>query len=115
MSGQYDYVQDQETKRRRYGRYRQHVDKAYEKKEFDELAESPVDALEGLSKADAEALHKALNIRTIRDLAEKQVRASRAGDSEPSSHNQESSLERWPKGARDRAETTPSIGFCPVH
>ena len=48
----------------------QHVDKAYEKKEFDELAESPVDALEGLSKADAEALHKALNIRTIRDLAE---------------------------------------------
>lgn len=48
----------------------QHVDKAYEKKEFDELAESPVDALEGLSKTDAEALHKALNIRTIRDLAE---------------------------------------------
>ena len=48
----------------------QHVDKAYEKKEFDELAESPVDALEGLSKADAEALHKALNIKTIRDLAE---------------------------------------------
>ena len=48
----------------------QHVDKAYEKKEFDELAESPVDALEGLSKADAEALQKALNIKTIRDLAE---------------------------------------------
>ena len=47
-----------------------HLDKAFESKEFDELAEAPVDALEGLSKTDAEALHKALNIRTIRDLAE---------------------------------------------
>lgn len=47
-----------------------HLDKAYENKEFDELAEAPVDALEGLSKADAEALHKALNIKTIRDLAD---------------------------------------------
>ena len=47
-----------------------HLDKAYESKEFDELAESPVDALEGLSKADAEALHKSLNIKTIRDLAD---------------------------------------------
>ena len=47
-----------------------HLDKAYENKEFDELADSPVDALEGLSKADADALHKALSIKTIRDLAE---------------------------------------------
>ena len=47
-----------------------HLDKAYENKEFEELAESPVDALEGLSKGDADALHKALNIKTIRDLAE---------------------------------------------
>jgi hypothetical protein len=47
-----------------------HLDKAYETKEFDELADSPVDALEGLSKADAEALHKVLNIQTIRDLAD---------------------------------------------
>ncbi len=47
-----------------------HLDKAFEAKDFDELAESPVDALEGLSKSDAEALHKALNIKTIRDLAE---------------------------------------------
>ena len=47
-----------------------HLDKAYETKEFDELAEAPVDALEGLSKGDAEALQKALNIKTIRDLAE---------------------------------------------
>ncbi|MCU1285307.1 MAG: hypothetical protein JWO13_1657 [Acidobacteriales bacterium] len=47
-----------------------HVDKAYESKTFDELAESPVDALEGLSKKDAELLDQAFKIRTIRDLAE---------------------------------------------
>lgn len=46
------------------------VDKAYESKEFSELADAPVDALQGLSKADAEALTKALNIKTIRQLAE---------------------------------------------
>lgn len=45
------------------------VDKAYESKEFAELADAPVDALQGLSAADAEALNKALNIKTIRDLA----------------------------------------------
>jgi len=47
-----------------------HVDKAYEDKDFNDLADSPVDALEGLSKGDAEALHKAFNIKTIRQLAE---------------------------------------------
>lgn len=47
-----------------------HVDKAYEGKTFDELADAPVDALEGLSKGDAEALRQAFNIRTIRQLAE---------------------------------------------
>ncbi len=47
-----------------------HVDKAYEDKNFDELADAPVDALEGLSKGDAEALQKAFNIKTIRQLAE---------------------------------------------
>jgi hypothetical protein len=47
-----------------------HVDKAYEGKDFTELAEAPVDALEGLSKDDAEALKKAFNIKTIRQLAE---------------------------------------------
>lgn len=47
-----------------------HLDKAYETKTFEELADAPVDALEGLSKTDAELLNKALNIRTIRDLAE---------------------------------------------
>ncbi len=47
-----------------------HLDKAYEGKDFDELADAPVDALEGLSKGDAEALQKAFNIKTIRQLAE---------------------------------------------
>lgn len=47
-----------------------HLDKAYETKTFEELADAPVHALEGLSENDAELLHKALNIRTIRDLAE---------------------------------------------
>ena len=47
-----------------------HLDKAYEMKSFEELAEAPIEALEGLSKQDAELLGKALNIRTIRDLAE---------------------------------------------
>jgi hypothetical protein len=45
------------------------LDKAYEGKDFAELSESPVDALQGLSKADAEALEKALGIKTVRDLA----------------------------------------------
>jgi hypothetical protein len=45
------------------------LDKACEGKDFAELAESPVDALQGLSKADAEALEKALGIKTVRDLA----------------------------------------------
>ncbi len=47
-----------------------HVDKAYENKDFTELADAPVDALEGVSKGDAEALQKAFNIKTIRQLAE---------------------------------------------
>ncbi len=45
------------------------LDKAYEKKEFAELADAPVDALQGLSAGDADALKKALNIKTVRDLA----------------------------------------------
>jgi hypothetical protein len=55
------------------------VDKAHEQKDFAELAELPIDALQGVSAADAEALRKALNIRTIRQLAEnKLVRAAQA-------------------------------------
>jgi hypothetical protein len=46
------------------------VDKAYEGKEFSELAELSIDALQGVTAADAEALKKALNIGTIRQLAE---------------------------------------------
>jgi hypothetical protein len=46
-----------------------YFDKAFERKEFAELADSPVDALEGLSASDAEHLQAALNIGTIRDLA----------------------------------------------
>lgn len=45
------------------------VDKAYEGKEFSELAEAPVDALQGVSAADAEALAKAFGIKTVRQLA----------------------------------------------
>lgn len=47
-----------------------HVDKAYEQLSFEELADAPVDALQGVSKGDAELLEKAFKIRTIRDLAE---------------------------------------------
>lgn len=47
-----------------------YLDRAYEGKEFVELADSPVDALEGVSASDAEHLQEAFNIRTIRDLAE---------------------------------------------
>jgi hypothetical protein len=44
------------------------VDKAYEGKHFHELADAPVDALEGVSANDAELLKKAFNIKTVRDL-----------------------------------------------
>ena len=56
-----------------------YVDKAHEQKEFAELAELPIDALEGISKGDAEKIQQAFNIRTIRQLAEhKFVRAAQA-------------------------------------
>ena len=45
------------------------LDKAYEQKEFAELVNAPLSALEGVSDADGEALHKALGIKTIGDLA----------------------------------------------
>ncbi|HEX8995945.1 MAG TPA: hypothetical protein VF812_07935 [Ktedonobacterales bacterium] len=44
------------------------VDKAFEGMDFDALAAAPVDALEGVSKGDAELLQKAFNIKTVRDL-----------------------------------------------
>jgi len=44
------------------------VDKAFETKSLKEIADAPVDALEGVSAGDAELLAKAFNIKTIRDL-----------------------------------------------
>lgn len=45
------------------------LDKAYETKSLKEIADAPVDALEGISAGDAELLQKAFNVKTIRDLA----------------------------------------------
>lgn len=45
------------------------VDKAYEQMSFAEIANAPVAALQGVSEADGEALAKALNIKTVSDLA----------------------------------------------
>jgi hypothetical protein len=45
------------------------LDKAYEGKDFAELAASPVSALQGVSDGDAEHLKAAFGIVTIRDLA----------------------------------------------
>ncbi|GAB3448883.1 hypothetical protein GCM10027517_34450 [Phycicoccus ginsengisoli] len=44
------------------------VDKAYETVSISELADAPVDALQGVSAGDAEHLKAAFNISTIRDL-----------------------------------------------
>ena len=44
------------------------VDKAFESKTLKEIADSPVDALEGVSAGDAELLAKAFNVKSIRDL-----------------------------------------------
>ena len=44
------------------------LDKQYEDLDFDALADAPVDALAGVSAADAEALKKAFNVRSIGDL-----------------------------------------------
>jgi hypothetical protein len=56
-----------------------YVDKAHEQKEFAELAELSIDALQGVSVADAEALQKAFGVKTIRQLAEhKFIKAAQA-------------------------------------
>lgn len=44
------------------------VDKAYEGNDFHQLADAPVDALEGVSANDATLLKQAFNIKTVRDL-----------------------------------------------
>jgi hypothetical protein len=57
----------------------QFFDKAYEQQEFSELAEAPVDAIQGLSENDAKVLKDALGIDTVRELAEhKFVRIAQA-------------------------------------
>lgn len=55
------------------------LDKAYEASSLAELVDAPVSALAGVSDADAEALTKAFNIKTIGDLAtNKYIRAATA-------------------------------------
>lgn len=49
--------------------YRENLDKKYEKKKASQIPAAPVDALQGLSKADAALLKKAFNIKTVQDLA----------------------------------------------
>jgi hypothetical protein len=44
------------------------LDKEFQGKSAQELAGSPVSALNGLSESDAELLLKAFNIKTIKDL-----------------------------------------------
>ncbi len=44
------------------------VDKAYETKTLKEIADSPVDAIQGVSEGDAKLLLEAFNIKTVRDL-----------------------------------------------
>lgn len=44
------------------------LDKQYEQMDFAELADAPVEALAGVSAADAEALKKAFNVNTIGDF-----------------------------------------------
>lgn len=45
------------------------VDKAYEGKSAAEVADAPLDALQGVSAGDAEKLQKAFGIKTVRGLA----------------------------------------------
>ncbi len=48
----------------------QFFDKDYEQGEFNELADAPVEAIQGLSQSDAQALKQVLGIDTVRELAE---------------------------------------------
>lgn len=49
---------------------RDYVDRRYENAEITELPDAPIDALRGLGSAGSEALHKAIAVKTIRDLAD---------------------------------------------
>ena len=46
-----------------------YVDKKYEKMSFKELAHAPVDAIAGVSAADAEKLKEAFGVKTVADFA----------------------------------------------
>lgn len=46
------------------------VDKAWESKELQDIANASIDALQGISPAGAEKLREILNIKTVKDLAE---------------------------------------------
>ena len=45
------------------------LDKAYEGKSLKEIAEAPVDALQGVSQNDAVKLKEAFGVDTVRELA----------------------------------------------
>jgi hypothetical protein len=46
------------------------VDKEYSNKSFSEIADAPISALQGITAKDAKLLKQALDIDTVRDLAE---------------------------------------------
>lgn len=46
------------------------VDKAYEQMSFEQLADAPINALQGVNAKDAELLKQAFNITTIREFAD---------------------------------------------
>jgi len=57
-------------------------DKAYEKMDLLQLINAPVDAISGVSKADAEKLKKAFNIKSVTDFAtNKYVKCAQAATS----------------------------------
>ena len=45
------------------------VDKKYEQMTFKEIANAPVDAIQGVSEGDAKLLKEAFNVKTVSDLA----------------------------------------------
>jgi hypothetical protein len=50
-------------------KYRSWLDRAYEDVDVAELLHAPVEALQGISSRDAEALRSALRVQTLEDLA----------------------------------------------
>jgi len=50
--------------------WRARLDRKFESKEYEDLAEKPVSAISGVSEGDADLLKKAFGIDNIRELAE---------------------------------------------